>query len=157
MLNGVCSHPELDELLCQTAPGPGQYMCFWSLHWARATACIKLLGCTRGCHSPELGIWQEKLFGESCSWYLIPHLESTDRFWPKEVFSSKNIKNNNPESVQSCLHEIRRKRNALKHLPECSACYLWLSGKVTDQILWNWSFVSQLVGWLMAWTSAELH
>lgn len=124
----------------------------WTVHvllvtlLARATACIKLLGYTEDTIVQNWVSDKINHLWESCIWYLIPHLESTGSFWPQVPFSSQTIKNNNPESVQNCFHDTRRKRNALKHLPECSACYLWLSGKVAGQILWNWA---SFHGWLV--------
>lgn len=112
----------------------------------KSYSCIKLLGCTEDAIVQNQVSDKMSSLWESRSRYLTPYLESTDSFWLQEPFSSQTMNNNNPESVQNCFHDTRRKRNALKHLSECSACYSWLSGKVAGKILWNWALFD---GWLV--------
>lgn len=116
-------------------------VCVWSLHWARATACIKLLG---GTENPRVQNWvSDKIssFWESCSWYSAPHLESTVKAFDLRSPSLHKIWKTTTLSLCRTTSMIQEEKGRPWNTFQSavSACYLWLSGKVAGKILWNWA------------------
>lgn len=102
----------------------------------------KAFGWHRKSQSPELGIWQDKLFLGVLQLVLDSSFgKYCQSFWPQEPFSSQTVKNNNPESECRTTSMIQEEKGRPWNTFQSavSACYLWLSGKVAGKILWNWA------------------
>lgn len=107
----------------------------------------------RGYYSPGLGIWWDELslgilqqvfepsFGKHCQLLtlgaFLPAYHVKQHTW---VFRLNSL------FCAELFPWHKKEKSCPEHLPECSACYPWLSGKVAGEILWNKALFH---GWLV--------